>query len=115
MTSRKPETPPAPFSEPDAFCGAEALNAAAPAEPPKACAGPAPGGEVLVRIPRLRDGGDEQQFVAVNGRTFLIRRGEEVRVPDCVAEVLRHSAEAFDRADEFVERNAVGRAPARRR
>ena len=31
------------------------------------------------------------QYVAVNGRSFQIRRGEEVEVPECVAEVLRLS------------------------
>lgn len=41
-------------------------------------------------------------FVGVNGRNYLIRRGEEVEVPAEVAEVLEHSAaqdeEAMHRA-----------------
>ncbi len=36
-------------------------------------------------------------FVGVNGRSYVIRRGEEVEVPAEVAEVLEHSA-AQDRA-----------------
>lgn len=31
-------------------------------------------------------------FVGVNGRSYVIRRGEEVEVPVEVAEVLEHSA-----------------------
>ncbi len=31
-------------------------------------------------------------FVGVNGRSYLIRRGDEVEVPAEVAEVLEHSA-----------------------
>ncbi len=31
-------------------------------------------------------------FVGVNGRSYVIRRGEEVEVPAEVAEVLEHSA-----------------------
>lgn len=45
---------------------------------------------VKVLLPLLENG-DTEQYVAVNGRSFLIRRGEEVEVPECVAEVLRLS------------------------
>lgn len=33
----------------------------------------------------------EDVFVGVNGRTFQIKRGVPVMVPECVAEVLRNS------------------------
>lgn len=47
---------------------------------------------VKVRLPRTR--ADESDvFVGVNGRTWLIKRGVEVEVPECVAEVLRESEE----------------------
>ena len=61
---------------------------------------------VKIRIPKLHDGGEEAQFVSVNGRDFLIKRGIDVEVPACVAEVLEHSATQMDRLDEFVQGNA---------
>lgn len=48
---------------------------------------------VKIRIPRGRDNQDDV-FVGVNGRTWLIKRGVEVEVPECVAEVIRNSEEA---------------------
>ena len=57
---------------------------------------------VRVRIPRAgADAGDV--FVSVNERTWLIRRGEEVEVPECVAEVIRSSERAAEAALSFVE------------
>jgi hypothetical protein len=50
---------------------------------------------VKIRIPRLRDNQDDV-FVGVNGRTWLIKRGVEVEVPECVAEVIRNSEEAAE-------------------
>lgn len=48
---------------------------------------------VKIRIPFDRyDNSDV--FVSVNERTWLIKRGVEVEVPECVAEVLRHKEEA---------------------
>lgn len=50
---------------------------------------------VKIRIPREReDSGDV--YVSVNERTWLIKRGVEVEVPECVAEVLRHRDEMLD-------------------
>ena len=55
---------------------------------------------VKIRIPRERnDEGDV--FVSVNERTWLIKRGVEVEVPECVAEVLRHREEAESEAYDF--------------
>lgn len=45
---------------------------------------------VKVTLPIINEN-DMVQYVAVNGRSFQIRRGEEVEVPECVAEVLRLS------------------------
>lgn len=45
---------------------------------------------VKVTLPIITEN-DMVQYVAVNGRSFQIRRGEEVEVPECVAEVLRLS------------------------
>lgn len=42
---------------------------------------------VIIRLPLSR-GEREDVYVAVNGRSYLIRRGEAVEVPASVAEVL---------------------------
>ena len=50
---------------------------------------------VKIRIPRTRANEDDV-FVSVNMRTWLIKRGVEVEVPECVAEVLRHQEEVLE-------------------
>ncbi len=52
---------------------------------------------VTIRLPKTRELQDDV-FVSVNQRSFLIRRGEAVEVPPCVAEVLRHSEEMAQEA-----------------
>ena len=44
---------------------------------------------VKIRLPKTRNQ-QEDVFVSVNNRTWLIQRGVSVEVPQCVAEVLRH-------------------------
>ena len=44
---------------------------------------------VKIRLPKERRD-QEDVFVGVNERTWLIKRGCEVEVPQCVAEVLLH-------------------------
>ena len=55
---------------------------------------------VKIRIPRGRENQDDV-FVGVNGRTWLIKRGVEVEVPECVAEVIRNAEEAEEAAYAF--------------
>ena len=50
---------------------------------------------VKVRIPRTKKD-EEDVFVGVNLRTYIIKRGVEVEVPDFVAEVLRHQEEMME-------------------
>lgn len=54
---------------------------------------------VKIKLPFDKDNKDDV-FVSVNERTWLIKRGVEVTVPECVAEVIRNSeamqAEAYD-------------------
>ena len=45
---------------------------------------------VKIRIPKEFASQDDV-FVSVNERTWLIKRGETVEVPECVAEVLANS------------------------
>lgn len=59
--------------------------------------------KVLIRIPKTRaEQGDV--FVSVNERTWLIQRGVEVEVPECVAEVLRNKERMEEEAFAFEER-----------
>jgi hypothetical protein len=57
---------------------------------------------VKIRIPRERDRQDDV-FVCVNGRTWLIKRGVEVEVPECVAEVIRNAEDVADQAFAYME------------
>ncbi len=50
---------------------------------------------VKVRIPKTKND-QEDVFVSVNKDTWLIKRGVEVEVPACVAEVLRHQEEMME-------------------
>ena len=47
---------------------------------------------VKIRIPRT-SAKQEDVFVSVNERTWIVKRGVEVEVPECVMEVLLHSQE----------------------
>jgi hypothetical protein len=59
---------------------------------------------VKVRIPRTK-ADQEDVFVSVNLRTYLIKRGVEVEVPDFVAEVLRHQEEMLEEIMLFDQAN----------
>lgn len=63
---------------------------------------------VKIKIPLTRK---EQQdvWVSVNERTWQIKRGVEVEVPECVAEVLQHQEKMLGVAMEF-ESKAAERA-----
>ena len=50
---------------------------------------------VRIRIPRTK-ADQEDVVVWVNERSWLIKRGVEVEVPECVAEVLRHQEEMLE-------------------
>lgn len=60
---------------------------------------PAQEEKVKIRLPRIKD--EPDFFVSVNERTWLIKRGIEVEVPECVAEVLRHQEEALEAIYDF--------------
>lgn len=54
-------------------------------------------GKTTIRL--FRDNGRYKSdvLVAVNGKAYQIKRGVDVEVPNCVAEVLRHSMEQDDK------------------
>lgn len=56
---------------------------------------------VKIRIPRDRMDNSAAQFVSVNERTWLIQKGIEVEVPECVAEALRNREIALENAYDF--------------
>ena len=55
---------------------------------------------VKIKLPRGRKE-DVDVFVSVNERTWLIKRGVEVEVPACVAEVLEHQEQMQEEAYNF--------------
>ena len=58
---------------------------------------------IKIKLPKRRDGERKDVYVSVNDRTWLIQRGVEVEVPECVAMVLEASEYAEDMADAYVE------------
>lgn len=57
---------------------------------------------VKIKLPRLSGKkNDEGEFVSVNERTWLIKRGVEVEVPLCVAELIRNQELMEDEAEAF--------------
>ena len=59
---------------------------------------------VKVKIPRVNKK-QQPQFVSVNNYTCMIKPGEEVEVPDYVAEVLKHRDEMLEIAAAFEDAN----------
>lgn len=59
---------------------------------------------VKVKIPRVNKK-QQPQFVSVNNYTCLIKPGEEVEVPDYVAEVLKHRDEMLEVVAAFEDAN----------
>ena len=51
--------------------------------------------KVKIKLPLTRAEKDDK-YVAVNGKSYLIKRGVEVEVPDFVAEVLQHQEEMLE-------------------
>lgn len=62
---------------------------------------------VRIKIPRTRKDEDDV-FVSVNERTWLIKRGVEVEVPMCVAKVLERQEDAIEYMMDFESKNAKG-------
>ena len=61
---------------------------------------PKKGKTVTIKIPLTRKEHDDV-YVAVNGKSFLIKRGEAVEVPDYVAEVLKRKEDMIAQAMAF--------------
>lgn len=61
-------------------------------------------GEKMVKVRLFKDNKNYQGdvFVGVNGKTYQIKRGVEVEVPDYVAEVLRNSSRQDENAVQLM-------------
>lgn len=59
---------------------------------------------VTVRLPRNPgQNARQEEFFSVNGKNYLIKRGETVEIPEEVAEVIRNSEKAEEYAMQYVE------------
>lgn len=57
---------------------------------------------VTVRLPRLQgQNALQREFFSVNGKNYLIKRGEEVEIPEEVAEVIRNAEKAEEYAMNY--------------
>ena len=59
---------------------------------------------VKIRLPKTKADEDDER-VWVNHRSWQIKRGVEVEVPECVAEVLRNKEKALEDIMLFKEAN----------
>jgi hypothetical protein len=62
--------------------------------------------KVKIKLPLTRTE-KEDVYVCVNGKSYQIKRGETVAVPDYVAEVLQHKEEMLAEAIEFESQAAA--------
>ena len=59
---------------------------------------------VTVRLPRLSgQNANQEEFFSVNGKNYMIKRGETVEVPEEVAEVIRNAEQAEEYAMNYVD------------
>lgn len=58
---------------------------------------------ITVRLPRLPgQNAIQEEFFSVNGKNYIIKRGEEVEIPEAVAEVIRNAEKAEEYAMNYV-------------
>lgn len=62
------------------------------------------GKRVTVTLPMLPgQNAIQEEFFSVNGKNYIIKRGEEVEIPEAVAEVIRNAQNAELYAMRYVE------------
>ena len=60
--------------------------------------------KIAVTLPRLPgQNARQEEFFSVNGKNYIIKRGEEVEVPEEVAEVIRNANKAEEYAMNYVD------------
>lgn len=59
---------------------------------------------VQVRLPRIAGQNAIQEgFYSVNGKNYIIKRGETVEIPEEVAEVIRNAEKAEEYAMQYID------------
>jgi transketolase C-terminal domain/subunit len=59
---------------------------------------------VVVRLPRNKgQNARQEEFFSVNGKNYIIKRGEDVEIPEELAEVIRNAELAEDYALRYVD------------
>ena len=59
---------------------------------------------VEVRLPRNPgQHANQDEFFSVNGKNYIIKRGETVEIPECVAEVIKNGEKAEEYALRYVD------------
>lgn len=59
---------------------------------------------VVVRLPRNKGkNAIQEEFFSVNGKNYIIKRGEDVEIPIEVAEVIRNAEKEEDYAMRYVD------------
>ena len=67
---------------------------------------------VKKKLPRRKELGKKQQvFYSVNGRNFLVKLGEEVDVPEPVANLIEQNKLAEEEADDYAASLPTSAAP----
>ena len=62
------------------------------------------GKKVTARLPRLPgQNAIQEEFFSVNGKNYIIKRGENVEIPEEVAEVIRNGEKAEDYALTYAD------------
>ena len=62
------------------------------------------GKRVTVRLPRLPgQNANQEEFFSVNGKNYIIKRGETVEIPEEVAEVIRNAEKAEEYAMNYAD------------
>jgi len=82
---------------------AEELEQTTPLEVPAEAEGEQEEKLITIRLPIIKEN-NADVFVRVNHRTWLIKRGETVQVPECVVEVLNNAEKAQLEAFEFEQK-----------
>ena len=60
---------------------------------------------VTVKLPRLSgQNANQEEFFSVNGKNYIIKRGETVEIPEALARVIENK----EQADEFAMRYVDG-------
>ena len=60
---------------------------------------------VRIKIPKDRNDKREVLFVSIGMRNFIVKIGEWVEVPMCVAKVLRRREERMEASEKFINRS----------